>query len=226
MHNGEYELAAPSGEAGCGCCYPEFVEDGVVTRSNRIIERLQSVASGYPEIQRQLKALARWRCMIFGGLKVLILHGDPDSLAGRGLSREVLTTQGEGRLLDWFGHTDADLVLCSHTCLPLMWAGAVAGRRRWLVNNGSAGMANLAGAHRGLIARVGATKPLATPVASLAGAVWQVSLLPVEFLLGDWLGAFDELWAADSPPLFPIVPESFRVRHWLRLTSFCNASWA
>ncbi|MDX1456996.1 MAG: hypothetical protein R3276_05365 [Marinobacter sp.] len=55
-------------------------------------------------------------------------------------------------------------------------------------------MANLAGDHRGLIARVGTTKPLAPPVASLAGAVWQVSLLPVEFLLGDWLGAFDELW--------------------------------
>lgn len=84
MHNGEYELATPSSEVGCGCHYPEMVEDGVVARSNRIIERLQSVASGHPEIQRQLKALARWRCMIFGGLKVLILHSDPDSLAGWG----------------------------------------------------------------------------------------------------------------------------------------------
>ncbi|MDC0661093.1 hypothetical protein [Marinobacter sp. SS21] len=198
LGNVELELASPSSDAGCGCGYPDFVEDGVVARSNQIIQRLQQQAHAHPEIQRQLKALPRWRCMIFGGLKILVLHGDPESLAGWGLSRERLARQGAGQLAHWFRQTGADLILCSHTCLPLMWSGQVDGRSCGLINNGAAGLANLAGDHRGLVVRLAASGPSVAPLVGLQAGVLSAALVPVDFALDDWLALFDRLWPAGS----------------------------
>lgn len=198
LGNVEYELAQPSDSAGCGCAYPEFVDDGVVSRSNRIMQRLQAVAADQPEIQQQLRGLARWRCGIFGGLKVLILHGDPESLAGWGLARERLQASGDQRLRQWFRQTGADVMVCSHTCLPLLWQGEVDGRLCRVVNNGSAGMANLYGDSRGLIARISAMPPFATNLAMLEGHAQTVALAPVSFDLYAWQGTFDRLWPAGS----------------------------
>src|SRR5690554_6487862 len=39
-------------------------------------------ADQHPDIQKKLSLLPRYRCLIFGGLKILVLHGDPESLAG------------------------------------------------------------------------------------------------------------------------------------------------
>ncbi|MDX1756297.1 MAG: hypothetical protein R3175_09585 [Marinobacter sp.] len=207
LGNVEVELANPSSGAGCGCGYPEFVDDTVVARSNRIMARLQGHAHRHAEIRDQLKTLPRWRSGIFGGLKVLVLHGDPESLAGWGLSREHLTATGVGPLAQWFRQTDADVILCSHTCLPLVWSGEVEGRRRWLVNNGSAGMANLLGDHRGLIARLSASEPLLTPLAGHRGELDGVGLLPVDFSREKWLATFDRLW-----PVGSAAAQSYRQR--------------
>lgn len=198
LGNVEYELAHPSEDAGCGCAYPDFVDEGVVSRSNRIMVRLQEQARALPEIRRALTGLSRWRCLIFGGLKVLILHGDPESLAGWGLSRELVGADGGGQVARWFRQTDADVMVCSHTCLPLLWSGEVDGRPRLVVNNGSAGLANLAGNHRGLIARISAMPPLTTDAASLPLGGNRVALLPVDFPLSPWLSMFDALWPEGS----------------------------
>jgi len=198
LGNVEFELASPNRDAGCGCGYPDFVEDGVVERSNRIIRRLQQQARSHPEIQRQLKALPRWRCLIFGGLKILVLHGDPESLAGWGLSRESLAGQGSSQLRRWFRQTGADLILCSHTCLPLMWSTTVDGRPCGLINNGAAGLGCLAGDHRGLMVRLAASGPSMAPLAGLQAGALSAALVPVDFALGDWLSLFDELWPAGS----------------------------
>jgi len=42
--NIEAELATPVADAGCGCAYPDWVDDGTVERSNEIIERLRPAA--------------------------------------------------------------------------------------------------------------------------------------------------------------------------------------
>jgi hypothetical protein len=200
LGNVEYELATPSDEAGCGCAYPEFVDDAVVARSNRIMDQLQETAEKHPEIGRSLKDLPRYRCLIFGGLKILVLHGDPESLAGWGLSHENLASGGCDQLRDWFRRTDADVILCTHTCLPVLWRGEVDGRTRLLANNGSAGMGNLVGDTRGLITRVAASPASESPVAALAaGAGLDLALLPVSFDVSLWLAEFDRLWPAGSP---------------------------
>ncbi len=199
LGNVEYELAHPTGGAGCGCAYPKFVANDVVSRSNRIMERLQSVANRYSDIQSQLADLARFRCMIFGGLKVLILHGDPESLAGWGLAHEAFAQGNNDQLTAWFRLTGADIMISTHTCLPLLWQGVVDGRPRQVLNNGSAGMGNLKSDSRGLIARLSATTPLEAPVASLdVVGQTQLALMPVSFDQRAWLAQFDTLWPSGS----------------------------
>lgn len=192
--NVEYELAQPGDDAGCGCAYPDFVDDGVVERSNRIMVRLQQVAGKQPALREMLSDLPRFRCLMFGGLKVVIVHGDPESLAGWGLSHEVLSQQGNDRLVDWFRRSGADIFVSTHSCLPVMRSLTVDDRPRLFLNNGSAGMGNLAGDARGLVARIAVSPPpegaLSLPSAlPLSGA-----LVPVDFPVRPWLTLFDRLW--------------------------------
>lgn len=198
LGNVEYELANPSPGAGCGCAYPEFVDQGVVERSNRIIERLQGVAAAHPDIQSRLGDLPRYRCLIFGGLKILVLHGDPESLAGWGLAQEAFVGGNEAALTEWFDLTGADAMVCTHTCLPVLWSGRVAKQVRLVVNNGSAGMGNLQGDPRGLVTRISAFKPSVEPVVALERLGLHFSLVPVAFDQSAWLSRFDALWPAGS----------------------------
>lgn len=198
LGNVEYELANPSAGAGCGCAYPDFVDEGVVERSNDIMERLQGVAGGHPDIQKRLSLLPRYRCLLFGGLKVLVIHGDPESLAGWGLAHEAFVAGNELKLAEWFGVSGADVIVSTHTCLPVLWSGLVEGRSCVVANNGSAGMGNLLRDSRGLITRIGLTSPVAEPVAGLERQGLSVSLVPVAYDLGAWLPQFDRLWPAGS----------------------------
>ncbi|WP_166253191.1 hypothetical protein [Marinobacter salicampi] len=198
LGNVEYELANPAPGAGCGCAYPDFVDDQVVARSNRIMMRLQEVAQTRSGVRASLSGLARWRSMIFGGLKVLVLHGDPESLAGWGLSRDTLSGSGSDRLTDWFRRTDADLILCSHTCQPLLWTGEVGGRPRCVLNNGSAGMANLKADTRGLIIRMSVHASPLGSVATTSVSGLELSLEAVAYDHEAWVALFDELWPGGS----------------------------
>lgn len=198
LGNVEYELANPSPGAGCGCAYPEFVDQGVVERSNRMIERLQGVATGCPDIQDQLGDLPRYRCLIFGGLKILVLHGDPESLAGWGLAHEAFSAGNEAALAEWFELTGADVMVCTHTCLPVLWSGLLAKQARLVVNNGSAAMGNLQNDPRGLITRISAYRPSVKPVATLESRGLHFSLLPVAFDHRAWMDRFDALWPTGS----------------------------
>jgi len=207
LGNVDYELANPNDGAGCGCAYPEFVDQGVVERSNAIMQRLQGIAAECPDIQAQLNALPRYRCLLFGGLKVLVLHGDPESLAGWGLAYEAFAGDNESELNGWFGRTDADVIACTHTCLPVIWSGEVDGRQRIVANNGSAGMGNLKSDPQGLITRIALGDHDDASLAGLVSIGVSVSLRPVAFDLGAWLAEFDRLWPAGSA-----AAESYRNR--------------
>ena len=198
LGNVDYELANPNAGAGCGCAYPDFVDEGVVDRSNDIMERLQGVAREHPDIQKRLSLLPRYHCLLFGGLKVLVIHGDPESLAGWGLAHESFVAGNESKLAEWFGASGADVIVSTHTCQPVLWSGLVEGRSCVIANNGSAGMGNLLQDPRGLITRIGLTSPVAEPVAGLERQGLSVSLLPVAYDLDAWLPQFDRLWPAGS----------------------------
>ncbi len=198
LGNVDYELANPNAGAGCGCAYPQFVDQGVVERSNAIMERLQGIASEHPDIQDRLNALPRYRCLLFGGLKILVLHGDPESLAGWGLAYEVFANGNESELTDWFSRSGADVIACTHTCLPLLWSGEAGGRPRIIANNGSAGMGSLKSDSRGLITRIALGGDNGSSLAGLESCGVSVSLRPVAFDLAAWLAEFDRLWPSGS----------------------------
>ncbi len=199
LGNVDYEVAQSNPGAGCGCAYPDFVDQGVVDRSNLIMERLQAVAANHPELQSRLAELPRTRCLLFGGLKVLVVHGDPESLAGWGLAYEAFEARNDANLNDWFGRTGADAILSTHTCLPVLWQGEVEGRPRLIANNGSAGMGNLLSDPRGLVTRLSKIAPVEPPAVGVEMAGWYLSLMPVEFELEGWLADFDQLWPESSP---------------------------
>ena len=72
LGNVDYELATPSTGAGCGCAYPDFVDQGVVERSNQIMARLAEYrrnASGYSATAgspSQIPLPVIWRPKDFG----------------------------------------------------------------------------------------------------------------------------------------------------------------
>lgn len=155
--NVETELCSDAGEqdAGCGCAYPSWVADGVVERSNRILARLRSTAT-LPQ-RRQLAALPMWLRAEVGDLRLAIVHGDAESLAGWGFAQEHLSESAHRASVErWFDAAGVDAFACSHTCLPVFqaFAGAHPAAPRWILNNGAAGMPNFERDDAGLLTRI------------------------------------------------------------------------
>ena len=158
--NVETELAEddPDPEAGCGCAYPDWVGQDVVSRSNRILERLRSATT--PEQRGQLAALPMWRVAQVGDLRVGLVHGDAQSLAGWGFAQEHLRDPAHLPMVRrWFEQAQVDVFASTHTCLPVFQQFSVPGRARsaWVLNNGAAGMPNFQGDAAGLLTRIART---------------------------------------------------------------------
>jgi rSAM/selenodomain-associated transferase 1 len=175
--NVETELAADPAEAddaGCGCAYPDWVGDAVVQRSNRILRRLRANVAGDAAVRAALAALPMTARAEVGGLKVAIVHGDAESLAGWGFAQEHLRDAAHRqRVAGWFDAAGADLFASSHTCLPVFqrFAGAPGCvGSRWLLNNGAAGMPNFRADPAGLMTRIART-PFRRGAARRFGAV-------------------------------------------------------
>ena len=167
--NVETELAAPASDdgmdSGCGCAYPDWVGDAVVERSNRILARLRGTARALPGACRELAMLPMWRRIDVGACRVAVVHGDAQSLSGWGFAQETLRVAGQQQLaLQWFEQARVDLFASSHTCLPVFQGFEERPRNGaaliapLVLNNGAAGMPNLAGAREGLLTRI-ATRP-------------------------------------------------------------------
>jgi hypothetical protein len=180
--NVEAELASAE-EAGCGCAYPDYISDDVVERSNQIMSRLRATASRFPELVTRLGQLPRYLTASVGGQRIGILHGDPESLAGWRLALEAVEPGDplvrrqvgwRGRpttivdLLDWFGRAKVSVFACTHTGLPFAQElGDQQGRRRLVINNGSAGLPSFTGTSFAVITRL-STNPQ-PPADSLYG---------------------------------------------------------
>ncbi|MAM88309.1 hypothetical protein [Allohahella sp. A8] len=198
--NVELELSDPEDSAGCGCAYPDEVDDQVVDRSNRIIQRLQQTARDFPELSTRLRDLPRYLSLDFHGVRIAILHGDAESLAGWGLGRSSLENPSSTSMLEnWFTRSGADIFACTHTCLPAIKMLDVDGRPRVVCNNGAAGMGNFENDWRGLVTRVAVQ---ARSHAEALGTVHLqdlvIELLPVAFAMEPWRARFLRNWPEQS----------------------------
>ena len=204
--NVETELArapVPGGDddAGCGCAYPDEVDDGVVERSNRILLRLRQTArgAGAAAALGGLPMVARAQV---GGIGVAITHGDEQSLAGWRLANDRLAGSWHSGLIDCLRAIDARIIASSHTCLAV--ADTFRDRQGWLaaINNGAAGLANFAGSPAGLVTRI-ALDSLPLPAGARELYRFQsdglrISALAIDFDMPAWLSLFDAQWLPGS----------------------------
>jgi len=199
LGNVEAELGEDSDTAGCGCAYPESVDQGVVERSNQIHARLKRTAARHPDLLDRLSALpmlARYRV---SAARIGVVHGDADSLAGWRFDPAALDDpSGHAWRAAAFAMARADVFASTHTC--------AAGMRRFdldgvklVANNGAAGMPNARNARFGTLTRIGA-KP--SPHAGLYGHVVQnvhVDALAIGYDDAAWQRCFLDNWPAGSP---------------------------
>jgi len=156
--NVETELGSDEMGLGCGCAYPEWVEESVVSRSNRIIDHLRQCAT--PEIQAQLNNLPMWCIASLGHHRIGIVHGDAESLAGWGFAQEHLQSKKHRQAVGlWFEQAHVDFFASSHTCLPVLQAIMLEQEKKvgWVLNNGAAGLPNFQDDHAGLLTRISTT---------------------------------------------------------------------
>jgi hypothetical protein len=193
--NVETELADPAAGAGCGCAYPEFVDDDVVARSNRIIERLRQTALGEPDTLARIAALPMHLVAEVGGARVGIVHGDADSLAGWGFSQEALaTSEGARAARAAFARSAVRVFASSHSCLPVLQD---LGEGRLVANNGAAGMPNFRGTGYGIATRV-STRPHPGALYCARSGALHVEALAIEYDGAAWQRRFLEQWSEGS----------------------------
>ena len=199
LGNVEAELGEPSADAGCGCAYPESVDQGVVERSNQIHAALKRTAARHPDLLAQLGELpmvARYRV---GDVRVGVVHGDAESLAGWRFDVTALDDPNEQ---DWranaFARAEVDVFASSHTCLPATRHFDFEGIKL-VANNGAAGMPNAEGTNFGILTRIG-TRPSPHPTLygfALGSAT--VDAIPIGYDVVRWQAEFLKNWPAGSP---------------------------
>ena len=203
--NVETELDASgtaAADAGCGCAYPAWVGDGVVERSNRIMQRLRATAARSPGLTQRLTALPMTRRVDVGGLRVAIVHGDAESLAGWGFARESLQDPAHlQRVRAWFDAAQVDAFASSHTCAAVFQALPTPGRKLapLVLNNGAAGMPNFKLDLAGLLTRI-SVRPFTGPERRYGftrGAV-HLDAIAIEFDAAAWQRSFLEQWPPGS----------------------------
>jgi len=121
--NVETELASDDGDASCGCGYPDSVSDADVERSNAIEARLRETAREFPELRARLAALPMTLTANVGGLRIAIVHGDCESLAGWSYDESALRDAAGIAIVT--AHCKAagvNIIASSHTCLPIAMA--------------------------------------------------------------------------------------------------------
>ena len=195
--NVETEIAGEDSGAGCGCAYPEWVGDAEVERSNEILGRLRETASAYPELRERLSALPMHLVAEIGGLRIGIVHGDAESLAGWQFSQEALRERPErARVL--LAGAGIDVFACTHTCLPVMQEFVAPCGMALIVNNGAAGMPNFRDTRFGLATRIASTPSTQALYGARLGAT-VVEAVPVRYDHEAWMARFDCVWPAGSP---------------------------
>ena len=198
--NVETELAGDDASAGCGCAYPDDVSDDEVARSNAILERLRRTAQSLAGARQRLGALPMNRVAAVGGLRVGLVHGDAESLAGWRFSREALDKPEAAVWLNAVRQaSEIDVFASSHTCLPALRQFVLPAGALTVVNNGAAGMPNFAGALHGVATRI-STRPAPGPTLyGLRHGALHIDAVALPYDPQAWRAQFLRDWPQGSP---------------------------
>ncbi len=185
--------------AGCGCGYPETVDESVVERSNAILSTLADRLADDEDIKGRFRALPKMRLAQVGEARIGVVHGDPWSVAGWRLAREALDTPSAMAAMDDLKrHSHVDVFASTHTCEAFMRRFRTKAGYVVIANNGAAGMSNFTGDRRGVITRIGHQPSSAALYGSCVRGVY-VEALAVEFDHSAFVAQFDRIWPEGSP---------------------------
>ena len=197
--NVETEIARESDiGAGCGCAYPETVNEDAVQRSNAILGELRAQA---PDAARtRLRALPMHLVAQVGALRVGIVHGDAQALAGWRFDAAYLDDAAHRPWLsDVRAASRIDVFASTHTCTAVLRDIALDAGRLTVVNNGAAGMANFAATTFGVVTRIATTPSPHPTLYGVARDGVHIDAIAVEFDLGAFLDRFLRRWPEGSP---------------------------
>lgn len=198
--NVETEIARRSDiGAGCGCAYPPAVDQNTVRRSNEILIELRQTAMQSPGVADRLAALPMHLVADIGGLRVGVVHGDANALAGWSFAHDVLDRTDTPARLDAIRRAShIDVFASTHTCLAALRDYRLPHGRLTIANNGAAGLPNFAGHRTGLITRIGRTP---SPHQALYGILRDgvhIDAIPVNYDHDRFLQRFLARWPAGS----------------------------
>jgi hypothetical protein len=198
--NVEFELYGPNTDSGCGCAYPDTVDQATVDRSNRIHTRLKTTASKHPALLAQLAALPLFARYAIGTLMVGVVHGDADSLAGWTFdAANIDQPEEQAHIARMFEQAQTDIFASSHTCVPVLRRFALgAGRQGVVVNNGAAGMPNFKGIPSGLLTRISVHPSPHLPLYGTRLGGVHIDSLPINYNPQPWRDQFLANWPAGS----------------------------
>jgi hypothetical protein len=186
--------------AGCGCAYPDIVDQGIVERSNRMLVRLRRCVDALPPTRESLAALPMTLVSGVGHLRIGIVHGDAESLAGWRFAHDALDEQPARSWLESIrAASRIDIFASSHTCLPALRDFSLAAGRLTIINNGAAGMPNFRATSFGVITRIGVSPSPHRPLYGVARDGLFIDALPVHYDQRRWLHDFLEDWPPGSP---------------------------
>jgi hypothetical protein len=186
--------------AGCGCAYPEVVDQGIVERSNRILVRLRQCVDALPPTRDSLAALPMTLVADVGRLRIGIVHGDAESLAGWRFAHDAVAAPASRSWLEGIRDTSRiDVFASTHTCLPALRDFSLAAGRLTIINNGAAGMPNFRATSFGVITRIGVSPSPHRPLYGVARDGLFIDALPVHYDQRRWLHDFLEDWPLGSP---------------------------
>jgi hypothetical protein len=197
--NVEMEIArADDIGAGCGCAYPEGVDEGTVRRSNAILRELRDVVRDAD--RAQLSALPMHLVAKVGPLHVAIVHGDACALAGWRFARASLDVPAQrGWLTGVHAAAQVDVFASTHTCAAALRDDALPSGRLTVVNNGTAGMPNFRDTRFGVITRIATSPSPHAPLYGLERDGVHIDALALAYDCDAFLARFDARWPQGSP---------------------------
>jgi hypothetical protein len=184
--------------AGCGCAYPDNVDEDVVRRSNEILARLRAEIP--PAERAPLRELPMHLVAQVGALRVGIVHGDACSLAGWRFAHDALDDARHRPWLDDIARAaQVNVFASTHTCLAALREFALSRGRLTIANNGAAGMPNFAGSRFGLITRIAILPSPHQPLYGLTRDGVHIDAIAVEYDQDAFLDRFLKRWPEGSP---------------------------
>ena len=104
----------------CNCDYPDYFPPEETIYSNEIFSQLKKTYLSCDDYKNDFDKLdTQLYIPIKNGPNIFITHGDLQSLSGWMFSVRSINKIKKGEFLRFFNKVNADVIISSHTCLPV-----------------------------------------------------------------------------------------------------------